>query len=109
MSAMTSTFPALLKKPTFPSADTSDVTALGVAPCSATQLTLDASGRVALAGKTVRYEASFGFAAVTFIATPVASSGIVHWPLVPRMLMVWVFCAVSGVERVLTLSDAKQI
>ena len=78
MSINRSTVPARLYKPKWPSADSVAVTAFGVGACPATQSKLDANGRAASAGNTVKYDPDDGFMIVALSDTPVAPDGIVQ-------------------------------
>jgi hypothetical protein len=109
MSTNRSTVPARLYKPSLPSADKAAVTAFGVGACPATQFKFDVSGRVASAGKTVRYEPDDGLMIATLIDTPVTPVGIVQFPLVPHTGTTNVSLGPIGVDLVPTLSGAGRV
>jgi hypothetical protein len=70
---------------------------------------LDAKGRVAPKGNTVKNDGCVGPTAVTFITTPVASAGTLQLPLAPMTVIVWVSWAPRGAAREPTVSGAGRV
>ena len=77
------TSPARLNTRNAPSTDSWTSTLFGVGGAPATQFRLEANGRAASAGHTVRKLEAVPPTAVTFIATAVAEPGIEQLPLAP--------------------------
>src|SRR6476661_8401755 len=90
-----------------PSADSLTSTLLGVGGEPGTQLRFEAKGRGETSdGQIVRKLPAVPPTAVTFIATAVASAGMLQRPLAPRTGCVYVSPGLSGVAREPTVSGA---